>query len=413
MSRVVIIEPRSSGCWLIDKAAERGDEAIVLTAGHGGRRVPDVHLDHADYVELVDTNDDDAVLAAVRRLHDAEPVHAVVPGFEHYVPLAARVAAALGLPGLDPQAALRLRHKHLMRAALATAGVDQPAWAVVADERDLVDALQRTELPCVVKPVDLSGSLHVRKSATLEEASAALHAARGRRDPDLDWRSLPLVLVEEFVAGPEYSVEGFVQDGRVHVLSITKKLLADEPFFVEIGHIVPGDLSRADSRPVELYVRRVAGALGLSLGVFHAEVRLSSRGPLLIEIAARMGGDNIPQLLELSRGVDLYDITLRCHLGLPVTAEPRSSNGTRAGVRYFLRPRLDRYTDVWFADGVRADPRVRDLQMLIPPGAQLPRPGSSRARLGYAVVTGASYEAVRSLLDDVDRGTTFHSEPDS
>jgi biotin carboxylase len=167
----------------------------------------------------------------------------------------------------------------------------------------------------------------------------------------------------------------------------------------------------ADSRPVELYVRRVAAALGLSLGVFHAEVRLSSRGPLLIEIAARMGGDNIPQLLELSRGVDLYDITLRCHLGLPVTAEPRSSNGTRAGVRYFLRPRLDRYTDVLFADGVRADPRVRDLQVLIPPGAQLPLPGSSRARLGYAVVTGASYEAVRSLLDDVDRGTTFHSEP--
>ncbi len=65
------------------------------------------------------------------------------------------------------------------------------------------------------------------------------------------------------------------------------------------------------------------------------------------------------------------------------------------------------------ADGVRADPRVQELQLLIPPGTELPGSGSSRARLGYAVVTGPSYEAVRSLLDDVDRGTTFHPEPDA
>jgi biotin carboxylase len=264
----------------------------------------------------------------------------------------------------------------------------------------------------VVKPVDLSGSLHVRKCCTAEDVAQALHDAGGGGDPDLDRTSLPLALIEEFVPGPEYSIEGFVQSGRVHVLSITKKLLAAEPFFVEVGHIVPGDLGSATSRRVEAYVRRVVNALGLSLGPFHAEIRLSPRGPLLIEIAARMGGDNIPDLLALSRGVDLWDITLDCHLGLPAAAPARGRNGIHAGVRYFLRPRLTRYSDVVVADVVRTDPRVHDVQMLLPAGTDLPRPDSSRGRLGYAVVTGPSYEDVRSLLDAVDRGMTFHPDAD-
>jgi len=412
-ARIMVIEPRSSGCRLIDSAAERGDEAIVLTADRGGRRVPEAHRAHAAHVQVVDTNDDTAVIAAARRLHAAAPLDAVVPGFEHYVPVAARVAADLGLPGIGVEAAMRLRHKHLMRAALGAAGIDQPAWALVAPAGDPAAAVAAVGLPCVVKPVDLSGSLNVRKCSTIEDVEQALYKPRDCGDPDLDRASLPLALVEDFATGPEYSVEGFVQSGRVHVLSVTRKLLAEEPFFVEVGHIVPGDLCTEDSQAVEAYVCRVVKALGLSLGPFHAEVRLSSRGPLLIEIAARLGGDNIPHLVALSRSVDLWDITLRCHLGLPVDAETPSTNGTHAGVRYFLRPRLERYREVVVADTVRNDPRVHDVQVLLPAGAELPRADSSRGRLGFAVVTGPSYDVVRSLLDDVDRGMTFHPDADA
>lgn len=407
MARLAIVEPRSSGWWLIDKAAALGHHAVVLTAHQGGRRVPDVHLDHAHHVEVVDTNDDDDVLSTVDRLHEKEPLDAVLAGFEHYVPLTARLAAALGLPGLDPEAALRLRYKHRMRDALAAAGVDQPAYALAEDEEELDGAVMQIGLPCVIKPVDQSGSLHVRKATTMEEALAAFRLGRKQLDPELGRVSLPVALVEEFVAGPEYSVEGFVEGGRVNVLCVTRKLLAGEPSFVEVGHIVPGDLTATQSRLVEAYVIRVAHTLGLTLGPFHAEVRLSGRGPLLMEVAARLAGDRIPHLLWLSRGIDLYEITLRCHLGLPNTTRFDPSDGTRAGVKYFLRAGLPRYTELVVDDRLRSDPRVKEVTVLIRPGADVPPPDSSRGRLGYAVVTGGSFDDVVAHLEEVDRCIDF------
>lgn len=407
MATVAIIEPRSSGCWLIDKAAELGNRTVVLTADTDGRRVPRAHLRHANHVEIVDTNDDDRVIRVLRSLHDVDPLGGVLPGFEHYVPLAARAAASLGVPGLDPQAAVRMRHKHLMRDALATAGIDQPRYALARCDDELTNAVATIGLPCVVKPVDQSGSLNVRRAATLEDARAAFRKARDGRDPELGRPSLPLALVEEFVVGPEYSVEGFVENGRVHTLSVTKKLLAAESPFVEVGHIIPADLGQAETERVHGYVARVAHALDLSVGPFHAEVRLSTRGPLLIEIAARLAGDRIPYLLSLSRGIDLWEIALRCHLGLPVRLRHSTENGRCAGVRYFLRSQLDRYTKVTMAESLRRDPRIKEFKTLIRPGTEVPPADSSRGRLGYAVVTDRSYDDVFALLDEVDRSTAF------
>jgi biotin carboxylase len=407
MATVAIIEPRSSGCWLIDKADELGHRAVVLTANTGGRRVPDVHLRHASSVEIVETNDDEAVIRVLHDLHDHDPIDAVLPGFEHYVPLAAQAAVSLGLPGLDPLAALRMRHKHLMRHALAAAGVDQPRYAVVATDRQLIDAVSEIGLPCVVKPVDQSGSINVRRVNRLDEAQVAFRKARNGLDPELGRDSLSLALVEELVAGPEYSVEGFVQDGRVHTLAVTKKLLASGSQFVEVGHIVPADLHASEGERVQRYVARVAHALGLTLGPFHAEVRLSARGPLLMEIAARLAGDRIPYLLSLSRGIDLYEIALRCHLGLQIPTPRASRDGSFAGVRYFLRSELSRYSHVSMAESLRRDPRIKEFTTLIRPGADVPPADSSRARLGYAVVTDRSYDDLVALLEEVDRCTAF------
>jgi biotin carboxylase len=357
---------------------------------------------------VVDTNDDDAVWSLVTRSHAERRINAVVPGSEHYVPLAARLAAALGLPGLDPAVALRVRNKHRMRLAVAAAGIDQPRWCVVGDEADLPGAITQVGLPCVVKPVDLSGSLHVRKAETVEEAFLAFRDLSGAADPDLGRSALPLALVEEFVAGREVSVEGYVENGRVRVCNLTDKLLGAEPCFVEVGHVVPADLPATDVSGVTDYVTRVAAALGLSLGPFHAEVRLAAHGPLLMEVAARLGGDRIPHLVSIARGVDLHDIALRCHLGLPVRATAEGTGGTAvAGIRYFLRPGLERYREVEVDERLRDDGRVSELTVLVPPDADIPSPTSSRGRLGYTVVRAGSHAEVRALLDVVDRCTPF------
>ncbi|WP_341716772.1 ATP-grasp domain-containing protein [Micromonospora sp. FIMYZ51] len=407
MARLTIIEPRSSGCLLIDRARDLGHDPVVLTADRGERSVPRERLAAAAEVRIVDTNDDAAVLEVLQQLHDAAPLSAVLPGFEHYVPVAARAAAHLGLPGIDPDSALKLHYKHLMRQAVTDAAMDQPAAVLVSEPGEVEAAVTKVGLPCVVKPVNQSGSLFVRRADTLDEAVAAIDRIRNPAATYLDRQTLPVALVEEYVRGPEFSVEGYVEDGVAHVLCVTEKVLGPEPWFVEAGHILPADLPADREAEVTGYVRRVVAALGVGLGPFHAEVRLAERGPLLMEVAARLPGDRIPYLLSLARDVDLYAITLRAHLGEPIGPLAHGTRRQTAGIRYFQRPRIRRFTTMTVGAGVADDPRVREVSALHRPGADLPDPGSSSGRLGYVVATGATYRETTALLDAVDAAVSF------
>ncbi|MFG2598856.1 ATP-grasp domain-containing protein [Streptomyces sp. NPDC048462] len=402
MSTVLIIEPRSSGRELVTRAHELGHTVIVLSSATG----PGQDQGKADRVITADTLDRAAVLDLIRALHAESPLDAVLPGFEHYVSLAAHASAALGLPGIAPDGVEPLRHKHRMRRALDAAGLDQPRYRIVSGARSAAAAYAELGPVCVVKPVDQSGSLDVRRVGSGEEAVGAFRKAlrSGRGNGS---RGLGLVLVEEYVQGPEYSVEGYVEDGRVHVLAITEKILGAEPHFVEVGHIVPARLEARTARRISSYIVRVLEAVALGIGPFHAELRMSARGPLLMEVAARLPGDRIPDLLRLACGHDLYEIMLRCYLGLPNPAPARRRTGARAGIRYFLRPGLDTYREFRVDPVIESDPRVREIGVLLPPGSALPDPGSSAGRLGYVLAAGASYRETAGVLRRAERAVTF------
>ncbi|MGC5052057.1 ATP-grasp domain-containing protein [Micromonospora sp. DT48] len=407
MARLIIIEPRSSGCLLIDRARELGHDPVVLTADRDERRVPRERLAAASEVRIVDTNDDATVLDLLKTLHEATPLGAVLPGFEHYVPVAARAAADLGLPGIDPDAAMRLHYKHLMRQAVTDAAVDQPAAVLVTEPNEVEAAVTKVGLPCVVKPVNQSGSMLVRRVDTLDEAVLAVDRIRDPAATYLGRQTLPVALVEEYVRGPEFSVEGYVHDGEAHVLCITEKMLGPEPEFVEAGHVLPADLPAGLAAEVTSYVRRVVAALGLGLGPFHAEVRVADRGPLLMELGARLPGDHIPTLLSLAQGVDMHAITLRAYLGEPVGAATPGVRRQTAGIRYFLRPEIRRFTTMTVDPRLADDPRITEISLLHSPGAEVPDPGSSSGRLGFVVATGATYQETTALLDAVDAAVVF------
>ncbi|MEU3730673.1 ATP-grasp domain-containing protein [Streptomyces sp. NPDC033538] len=402
MSTVLIIEPHSSGLELVTRAHELGHTVLVMTAtaDHDGS------LAKADRVITCDTADQADVLRRVRALHAETPLRAVLPGFEHFVPLAAHAAAALGLPGIDPAGVTPLRHKHRMRRAVEAAGLDQPRYRTVSCERSAAAAYTELGPVCVVKPVDQSGSLAVRRVASPREARLAFRAAL-RSGDRFGVPGAGLVLVEEYVEGAEYSVEGYVEDGRVHVLGVTEKLLGAEPHFVEVGHIVPALLEPGTAAEIERYVTGVLHAVALRTGPFHAELRMSERGPLLMEVAARLPGDRIPDLLRMACGHDLYEIMLRCYLGLPGPAPVAPRTGARAGIRYFLRPGLRRYHEFRVDPVLQSDPRVREIGVLLPPDSALPDPGSSAGRLGYVLAEGATYQETADVLRRAESAVTF------
>ena len=412
MSHLLIVEPLLAGLHLIPAAKKAGHRVSVLSADTGERTLPPECAEQTDRHLKIDGYDEDAALTAACALHAQDPLDAVLPGFEYFVPLAARIADQLGLPGIGAEHALQLRHKHLMRAALEQAGVPAPGSRLVTTtHRDVPQqvaaALETTSLPCVVKPVDMAQSQFVRRADTYEQALAAVEAIATAPEGHVNHRTQPLALIEEYIPGPEYSIEGCSAHGRTEIFSITKKLLGPEPFFVETGHLVNVPLPPEQRRSLTDYVSAGAAALGLTCGVFHAEVRIGPSGPRLMEIAARLPGDQICTLIHLASGVDLPSVFIDCQLGAaPPAGHPPAARF--AGIRFLTRPGLTRFETVTGLEKARELPGFVTAQLLYPPGSDLPAAEDFSSRLGWLIYQSQDFPTLEHTLDDADRAIAFH-----
>lgn len=408
-SHVLIIEPSSSGTQLIAAVTRLGHRALVLSHNDADRTVPPAELDRwGAELAVVDTNDLAAVRACASRLAEQRVIAGVLPGFEYYVPTAAVLAAELGLPGLAPEICHRVRDKLQMRQALAAAGIAGPVFRPVAGRDELASVAGQLGFPLVLKPVRSAGSIHVRLVHSPAELRSAYDAIATDATLDLGVSLGPEALVEEFIAGPEFSVEGFVRNGRTVVVSITEKMVSDPPGFIELGHTVPASIDAGCRRLIRDWTAEVVRALGVDCTVFHLELRLRDGVPHVIEFGARLAGDAIPLLIELSNGVDLADIFVRLATGRPIediAPLPADSARQVAAIRFFYEPGLEVISSAPAVAELQALPAVISGEVTASPGD---RPNcwlDSRSRLGWVMMTGAdrpsvdrSWNAVRETV---------------
>lgn len=354
-------------------------------------------------------DDEDAVLAAARAAGERHELAGVLTYDETRVRLAAMVAARLDIAHIDAEAVARCRDKLATRRALDAASVPSARMRHCATLEDARAAARRIGYPVVLKPRALAGSVGVTLVARPDELAAAYEVASGSRLPGID--ALSGVLVEEYLDGPEISVDCVVLDGRIQTAVVAKKRLGLTPYFEEIGHVV---CSRPDaSLPRERIAEVVVAAhraLGVDRGVTHTELRLTETGPHVIEVNARLGGDLIPYLGLLATGVD----TPRAAADVAVGRRPRLAATRRgaAAIRFFYPKAHIRVL------GLELDPRWPAPAWLdrvcweVGPGdvLRLP-PDGFMSRLGFAIVTGECEVECEARLDEVERHLLISTEP--
>jgi biotin carboxylase len=298
-----------------------------------------------------------------------------------------------------------LRNKAIMRDRITAAGLRSPAYATANSEAELLDAAGRIGFPAVLKPVASAGSIHVSKVSCPDRLLAAYlaMAADGRPD-DVGVRLDGCVLLEKYLSGPEVSVEGFVKDGQVVVVSVTRKLLGPEPHFVEVGHIVEYDLPAAARTAINGYVTDVCRALDLTMGPFHCELRLVQGEPVLVEIGARLPGGGICTLVEWVTGVSLSRVMLAAYTGgaidYPATA---AATATCAGIYNITAWQLDRVTRISGLDRLKEQSFIRDIEMYLGPGDEVPPYGDFRCRLGHVTFAADSYAEALAHARAIER----------
>ena len=261
-----------------------------------------------------------SVLDLTAHIHERVALDGVVTFWEEDVPTAALIARHLGLPGNAPDAALNARSKLRMRRAFAAAGVPGPPFAPITDRASLLAACERVPFPAVLKPEWGADSEWVTKVTTVEEVLQAFEQSRQfvRVQNSIYPYPSGCFVLESYLAGPEVSVEGVVQHGRVTLFAIIDKAKMAEPSFIERGECTPSRLPADMQAAVREMVGRGVAALGLTDSGLHAEVKITPAGPRLVEIGARMGGDCIHALIKRVYGIDLAEESIRAGLGLPV-----------------------------------------------------------------------------------------------
>ncbi|MEU0677217.1 pyridoxal-phosphate dependent enzyme [Streptomyces sp. NPDC006172] len=395
---LVFVESNTTGTGMLalDLARDRLDTAPVLLTGDPGR-YRGLQATGAEVIRC-DTNSDAALRAALQDRFRREEIAGITTTSDFYVPAAARLARWLGLPGNPPEAVTACRDKSALRTLLEDAGVRQPRYAVVREPGEVAAAVARTGLPCVVKPADDSGSVNVLLCADEEQAVAQTERILAVTTNVRGMPTARTVLVEEYLDGPEYSVETFSRDGRAECVGITAKSVTGTPHFVEHRHLFPAPLPAATAQHVTETVTAALDAAGIRLGAAHTEVKLTADGPAVVEINPRPAGGMIPELVRLACGVDLLEQQLKAAVGLEPDLKP--GHGVHAGIQFLLADAdgvLDAVDGVARAEAVAG---IEAVTVTAAPGAVVRRARSAGDRIGHVIACRPRSEDVTAALDE-------------
>lgn len=380
------------------KAADRLDVDVTVASDKGSA------LSERQPAELMTLDFFDPRAAAARICDFARehPIAAVFGVDDDTAVIAAAIAEALGLPGNPLSAAEAARDKYLQRVVLKREGILVPGFSLHGLSEDPRRIASRAAFPCVLKPVSLSASRGVIRADSVsgfENAHSRLLSIL--RSPDVAPRGegAQRFLVEDFVSGPEFALEGLLIDGRLHVLAVFDKPDALEgPFFEETIYVTPPRLPGHAQRALAECAERAALALGLGRGPIHAELRYNDRGPWLIELAARPIGGKCGQVLRFGADgtVSLEEIVLAQALGNEAPPPPRET--TAAGVMMIPTPRIGVFREVRGIEEASSVPGVTDVLITVHRGQELvPLPEGSRY-LGFILARARTAEDVEAAL---------------
>jgi biotin carboxylase len=331
----------------------------------------------ADETHLVDYDSIQDLVAVARRLHAISPFVTALSLFENSLVAAAHVRDALGLPGNLLETVITLKNKATLRARLEDISLSPVLFREGQSRADIEAFRSEVNGPIIVKPKDAAGSLSVRLVTNASDIDDAFRA--------FDELGLETFLMEEYLDGPEVSVEAFSFHGSHIVIGVTDKRTFSN--FIEEQHLMPSELTAASLLQIRCLTQKFLDAIGFLEGPSHTEIKLTKRGPRIIESHDRIGGDRIHDLIEKTYGIDMKALTFAWFAGLarPMTSSPIPISA--AAIR-FLKASPGVVTAILGVEEATRDQSIFSININVGVGAQVGELKSSYDRCGYLMACG-------------------------
>ena len=347
--------------------------------------------DDVDSFEIVGGQDYDGTMAVAKKYQIDAIVTAAT---DKPLVMMARVAKELDLPFYSVETAKWSTDKFLMKERFEQGGVPHAQGRLISK----VEEAEGLVFPVIVKPRDNSGSRGVKFCRDKKELQISI-------DEALENSKLDTVLVEEFIEGPEYSIESLHHDGKSEVIQFTEKKTTEFPYNVELGHIQPANISDENKQKIREIIAKIGKALNFENCPSHTELKINERGIFVIETSPRLGGDYITSTLTpLSTGVNLEDELLKISLGETINPQPKAVQ--YSGVRFFAFEEGCIIKHEPNEEFVKGWPHVVDFSFNLNAGDKVNRITSSLNRYGHLTLTAGNRDAIEEAFDKYERVIT-------
>ena len=382
MKRILIIGASILQMPAILKAKELG--YYVATVDFNPKAIG---ISYADEFYEVSTIDAEAV-AKVAKQFKADGVMTLATDMP--MRSVARAAEVCGLAGITMDTAVKATDKGEMIKTFECNDVEHP-WYFIACNKAIFENIKgKIKYPCIMKPIDSAGSRGVVLVYNLEELENEYSYTVSESHSGG-------VIIEEYMNGPEVSVEVMTVDGEPHILQITDKITTGAPHFVEMGHTQPSRLDDVNVKKIKDLAARAVKAIGIENGPAHVEIILTSDGPKMVELGARMGGDCITtHLVPLSTGIDMVRATIEIACGEKTDIKPKFSKGS--AIRYFKTAEgiIKSITGIEEANKI---PGVKEISFVKNIGDRVENIGSSVDRVGFVIAQGGNADEAEKICE--------------
>ncbi|MDR0759250.1 MAG: ATP-grasp domain-containing protein [Treponema sp.] len=374
-------------------AREMGLETVVVDGDPQA-----IRASWADRFEHIDLKDKEGIEALARSLQKEGRLGGIMTAGTDFSATVAWVAQRLGLPGIPYEAALNASDKERMRLSFRAAGIPTPQFVVLQDLPGRDFSLPFA-YPAVVKPVDNMGGRGCRRINSREDMEAAVPDA-------IRFSRSGRVIVEEFLDGPEFSVDALVCQGEITICGLADRHIFFPPYFIEMGHTMPAAL---DSNSADILLEAFKDgvrALGLagkdSFGAAKGDLKLTSRGPRIGEIAARLSGGYMSGwTYPYASGVELTRGAILAALGqVPQNLKPLRA-WTSAERAFISIPGTIR--SLHGLEEAGSLPHVKDVFLRVQSGGRVTFPENNVAKCGNVITAAAIRETAVNAADSAVR----------
>ncbi len=403
MKKLLFIEANTTGTGMIaiQKTKELNLEPVFLTSN------PQLYTDLAKQdceVIICDTNNVLKIIETIDSNFKEDEIKGITTTSDFYINTVSLLIENYNLYG-NPSDVTRIsRNKAAVRELLRESSIlYQPSYYVIKSLEELTKIKKKIDFPCIVKPVDDSGSNGVLKCDNFETLNGHIQILFSIKTNARNQKKENLILIEEFVEGDEYSVETFSYKGHHQLIGITSKTVSESPYFVEKGHVYPAyDIQ---SKKVSDAVMEILTLIKWETGPAHIEIKIKDNKVFLVEFNGRLAGGMIPILINHAQGLDLLTEQLKAAVGI----EPnlKSSINKFAGIHFLTADKSGTITCVIGLDSIKNISNIKEIKCTVKPGEKVKQTTNATGRFGHIIMSNPDYSELMKTFQLIQNKVKF------